>query len=230
MNFKPDVTVVLTSCGRQDLLERTLDSFFATNTYEGIAEILITEDSGLSGVNDSLKSKYADRAITWIDSLGHRGLIECIDDAYSRVRTPYVFHCEDDWRFYHPGYIEASKVILEADRRMLQLWLRADSDTNGHPLEEGIFEVSMGGKRARYRLLSVDFQGHWHGFSFNPGLRRISDYLRVAPFKDVGHECDLSVRYRSEGFRAGLLLREDGGNGFVEHIGWTRHVDVDQYA
>jgi len=39
-----DVTAVITSCGRFDLLEETLDSFFEFNTYP-IKKIIITEDS-----------------------------------------------------------------------------------------------------------------------------------------------------------------------------------------
>lgn len=225
MNLAADVTVVLTSCGRQDLLERTLDSFFAMNTYEGIAEILVTEDSGIDGVNDALKAKYADRPLVWIDDEGRRGQIACIDDAYARVRTPLVFHCEDDWHFYHPGFIEASKAILAHDDRILQVWLRAEDDTNGHPLDEPVFEAPFGGACVRYRYVAIECASVWHGFSFNPGLRRLADYHRIAPFRDVGHETDISIRYCAEGFRAVLLLRDDGGRGFVEHIGGGRHVD-----
>ena len=45
------VTCILTSCGRQDLLEITLSSFFKHNTYN-ITEFYIYEDSGVTGIND----------------------------------------------------------------------------------------------------------------------------------------------------------------------------------
>ena len=51
-----DVTVVLTSCNRQDLLERTLDSFFLHNTYP-IREFIVIED-GDGSKNDHLRSRY----------------------------------------------------------------------------------------------------------------------------------------------------------------------------
>ena len=38
------ITMVLTSCGRNDLLEKTLDSFFKYNTYP-IERYIIIEDS-----------------------------------------------------------------------------------------------------------------------------------------------------------------------------------------
>lgn len=39
-----ELTVVLTSCRRHDLLLKSLESFFATNDYP-ISEIIIIEDS-----------------------------------------------------------------------------------------------------------------------------------------------------------------------------------------
>ena len=39
---KKEVTLVITSCGRFDLLKETLDSFFEYNTYP-IKKIIITE-------------------------------------------------------------------------------------------------------------------------------------------------------------------------------------------
>ena len=42
--MKKEVTLVITSAGRFDLLKETLDSFFEYNTYP-IKKIIITEDS-----------------------------------------------------------------------------------------------------------------------------------------------------------------------------------------
>ena len=39
-----EVSLVITSCGRFDLLKKTLDSFFEKNTYP-IKKIIIIEDS-----------------------------------------------------------------------------------------------------------------------------------------------------------------------------------------
>jgi hypothetical protein len=50
-----DVTLVLTSCGRQDLLERTLDSFFVYNTYP-IREFIVIEDGDGKKMHTSPKN------------------------------------------------------------------------------------------------------------------------------------------------------------------------------
>ena len=52
-----DVSLVITSCGRFDLLEKTLDSFFRYNTYP-IKKVIITEDSTEGKKLEKLVSKY----------------------------------------------------------------------------------------------------------------------------------------------------------------------------
>src|SRR5271170_1236016 len=51
LDITSDVTVVVTSCGRQDLLERTMDSFLKYNRYP-ISKYIIVEDSGDVSMND----------------------------------------------------------------------------------------------------------------------------------------------------------------------------------
>ena len=55
--------MVITSCGRQDLLERTLDSFLRYNTHP-IKEFIIMED-GDGERNAALAYKYRDHPMRW---------------------------------------------------------------------------------------------------------------------------------------------------------------------
>ena len=59
------------------------------------------------------------------------GQVAAIDRAYGGVTSEYIFHCEDDWEFHATGLIEKSKVILENNPSILQVWLRGLADTNG---------------------------------------------------------------------------------------------------
>lgn len=212
-----DTTVVITSCGRQDLLEKMIDSFLEFNTYP-IQEYVITEDSGNVSANDSLKEKYRNLPITWIDSPQRRGQMACIDDAYSRVKTKYIFHCEDDWEFFRPGFIEESKKILELSPAILQVWIRAENDTNNHPLEPMVYQINSGSEPLRFKKLA--YHGNWNGFSLNPGLRRFSDYKLLGCFAPYRKEIFISVAYRIRLFSAVIIC----GEGFVRHIGWERHI------
>jgi hypothetical protein len=102
-----DVTFVLTSCGRMDLLEKTLDSFFKYNTYP-IDRYLIIEDSTNSDVFERCKAlnivQYNNK-LEFIFNHEKLGQLASIDKAYSNVETEYIFHSEDEWEFYQGGFI-----------------------------------------------------------------------------------------------------------------------------
>jgi glycosyltransferase involved in cell wall biosynthesis len=210
LSCKQDVTVVLTSCGRYDLLDRTLESFRTYNTDPGVKEVIVVED-GIGDPSDLCRRHGA----TLIRIGAQAGQIKAIDAAYAQVTTPYIFHLEDDWEFYHPGFIERSRKVLETDPSTVCVWLRAWDDTNGHPL-------SFRSSREEFGVVASGFLGCWHGFSFNPGLRRQSDYKLVGPFADLvrsrDYEAEIGQKYFELGYRA-VVLRE---SGYVRHIGGGR--------
>lgn len=223
MNFtsQSDVTVVLTSCNRPTLLEETLRSFDKFNTYP-LHSFIIVEDSGVKGCNDRLKKKYP--FITWIDNEVNKGQAYSIDLAYSLVRTKYIFHCEEDWQFYRGGFIEDSKKVLERSRHILQVWIRSEKDTNSHPVEKSIQSASG----VKFRYLTTGYLDTWHGFSFNAGLRRLSDYKKIGNYSSVAKQREhggtvealLSKKYFELGYFAAIIK----GNGYVRHIGDNSHI------
>ena len=106
-------TVVLTSCGRFDLLERTLTSLLSRLTGP-LAGIVLIEDSGDPAVHDVVSRFGGIEVIVNDPPLGQ---IKSIDRAYSRVETEWIFHCEDDWEFCRDGFIEESFDILKEFER-----------------------------------------------------------------------------------------------------------------
>lgn len=225
----PNVTVVITSSNRHDLLERTLDSFFAHNTYDGIHRILIWEDSYVYPRFVDESEKYAGRDISVLHTRPRLGQLLGIDVAYKYVETDYIFHCEDDWEFYAPGFIETSFPILESSPSVLQVHLRKPDLL--FPMGTLEYTVDAGGKFALIREGRTE-HGVWHGFSFNPGLRRLADYKALGSYSAQL----LTPRYAGQHFESylGTLYRELGyvtavslfnnGQGFVRHIGDERHV------
>lgn len=89
-----DLTVVLTSCRRPDLLIGTLDSFFSTNDYP-LREFIIIEDSDDESVW-AIPARYPEQPIRVILNGVNIGQHRSIDRAYSEVQTPYILHLEDD--------------------------------------------------------------------------------------------------------------------------------------
>jgi hypothetical protein len=178
------VSVVLTSCGRLDLLEQTIDSFFSINTYP-ITQFILIDDSGkddlLPKLNQLIK-KYK-LPIELIFNQKNLGQIKSIDIAYEKVTSEYIFHCEDDWSFYKSGFIEDSLNILKEDDSVINVWLRAHSDTNGHPINYSIKKMTSSG--FGYYYMETSYLGNWHGFVFNPSLKRVIDCRRFMPFSHL---------------------------------------------
>ncbi|WP_426158679.1 glycosyltransferase family 2 protein [Pseudomonas sp. TSRC2-2] len=213
------ITLVVTSCGRLDLLKTTLDSFDRYNTAP-IREVFITEDAGDEGVAAILPAHWKEHSTIFVNR-PKLGQLASIDLAYGQVTTPYIFHCEDDWEFYRPGFVEDSMTILEARPQILQIWLRSyNHDLRVHSpyIRLGAREIVDG--VACYPLISD--KPEWQGFSLNPGLRRLEDYRLCAPFAGHGGEKALSQRY-SQLNREALILEADA----VMHTGFGLHVQTD---
>lgn len=209
-----EITLIITSCDRPDLLKITFDSIISTNTHP-IKKYIIIEDSGKLGINDFIKNDYPYLPIEIVYNNNRLGQLNSIDKVYSMVNTEYIFHCEEDWEFYKSGYIEYSLRILESDPKILSCWLREDNDTNGMPIDNDykVFDS------IQYRLMSKGFRSVWHGFTLNPTLIRVSDYNLVKPYSQYLEEHFISIKYNDLGYR---VAKCDGG--FVRHIGWGRHV------
>lgn len=210
----PEVTMVITSCGRFSLLRRTLDTFFAFNTYP-ITEVVITEDSR-EALPDWVDLYHPRTRL--LNPRVHAGQVPSIDRAYALVTTPYIFHVEDDWEFYRPGFIEASMAIMEAEPQCITVWLRERTSTNGHPVE---------GDR-----LALDHEG-WHGFAWSPTLKRLRDYRAIGSYGALVaaypgplpedqpwlKERVVDAEYWRRGFYAKITP-----HGYVKHIGYGWRV------
>lgn len=212
-----DVSVMVTSCGRFDLLRRTLESLDRFNTYP-IRAVFITEDSGEEAVRECIPEHWRPHTTVFVNR-PRLGQMASVDLAYSHIETSWVFHCEDDWAFYRPGFIEDSMALLKADPQALQVWLRSAA----HDLAIHSPYVSLGERRVVDGVVSYEVRSskaEWQGFSFNPGLRRMQDYQRHAPYAQHDGEKDLSRLYAADQ-RYALILENDAvlHTGFGEHVG-----------
>jgi len=215
LEIKNKVTFVLTSCKRFDLLEPTLRSFFKYNTYP-IEEYIIIEDSPNIEQLNIVLQKFKDIKFTVLYNNPQIGQLPSIDRAYALVKTDYIFHCEDDWLFYRPGFIEKSFSVLLENEKVINVWLREQNDTNQHPLEPTIYRTK---DEVEYKYLVTGFREVCHGFTLNPGLRRTKDYDLIKPFTKWADEGDLSNEYHSHHFRGAILLQ-----GYVRHLGNHRKI------
>ena len=236
---RPKVTFVMTACGRPDLMEKTLDTFMQFNTYP-IERWIITEDSTDPEVFSQCKTlndKKYNNKLEFVFNEKKLGQARSIDLAYSMVDTDYVFHCEEDWEFYDDEFIEQSLSILEADETVLQAWIRPKSDRILNDIKEEVYQIGGIGVRdvlPKSFMVKGALPGgkdlivrDYMGFSWNPGLKRMSDYrLLKNGYSGVQseHMIDSFYRTHSNGFKV-VSLSESDDQGFVRHIGWGRRAD-----
>ena len=230
------VTMVMTSCNRPDLLSKTLSSFIEKNTFT-LDKFIIIDDSGKIDCNKEVIEKFNDRLeIISIYNKVNIGQIRSIDKAYSYVKTKYVFHCEEDWLFTKPGFIEDSMKVFESmpNEKIFTVWLRPHNCTSLHPIirddkNRGFFEM-----KRDFTYIHKNEIYTWCGFTFNPGLRKTEDLYTVHPYidkckmKKVGNkeypengEYKINQLYASLGFYSVIL---DDPKGYVNHIGWDQHI------
>jgi hypothetical protein len=233
------VCVVLTSCGRLDLLKDTLNSFILNNTYY-IEKFIIIEDSGDKEIGEELiklnEEKYKSM-FTIVLNEKQIGQTASIDKAYDMIKDEcdYIFHCENDWLFYKRGFIEDSIKVLESQPKVLQAWIRPKNDGILNKIEDRVFMLP-GGVAVR-RVLPVNYSidelnedgtprivYNYMGFSFNPGLKRVSDYKLIGNYKSKNEEHLVDAFYRDNGYMVVSLSTNDQ-EGYVRHNGWDNRTE-----
>ncbi len=208
------ITGVFTSCGRFDLLERTLRSF-VSHADLPLEQLIVIDNSTLQQTEQEIERIVANIGvpISLIANPENVGQVTSIDIAYSYVDTEYIFHCEDDWEFFDTGFLALSKQLLEERNNIINVNLRVRFDGEKgsmHPISE-LMTTPSG---LRYHEYMLNYLGAWHGFSWNPGLRRKSDYELIKPYKTYGEESGVGRKYKELGYVAACLEKS-----YCKHIG-----------
>jgi len=222
MSQTKNITVTITSCGRIDLLKRTIASFLETNTYPIYEYVVINDDPPSKHLVDEVFANLdnCNCRIKIIHNPENIGLKRSLDIIFNMVTTEYFFHLEDDWFFEHKNsYIEDSLTILENSPDIHQVWVRHAYDTP-HP----VIGVMLTCNGIEYHELQNNFNGVWNGYSWNPGLRRKSDYMRMFPngVAEFKSEMECSVHSRKFDYRVVQLQ-----NTACYHIGYDRSTRPD---
>ena len=235
--LKSNTTFVLTSCGRNDLLEKTLDSFFKYNTYPIERYIIIEDSADIVVFNECErlnKEKY-DGKLEFLFNYEKLGQSKSIDKAYSMVETEYIFHCEEDWEFYKGGFIEESIKVLKTQPKVIQAWIRPKSDNILNKIQPNIYNLPLDVsirivEPASFIVRGANDDGsdmiikNYMGFSWNPGVKRIKDWKELSNgYSGFEREHLVDQYYRDNGFMV-VSLSKDDTDGYVKHIGWNRRA------
>ena len=208
-----EVTLFITSCGRPDLLKKTLESFLKFNTYP-IKEAVIVEDSGILNSIDFVHELCTLFPCTVIYNEKRLGQMASMELGVKHIKTPYTFHCEDDWIFYEYGFIEESMDILKSNDKISMVFIRSYA--------EYIYRYNMQITQTNHGY-NILHQYNKSLYSFNPGLRKTSIYFEKYPYTDTKEdEGTLQEFYRTKGY---ISVVTKNHNGYVDHSGWGRHVE-----
>jgi len=211
-----DISFVITTCNRLDLLEDTLNSFFDICSYP-FKEYIMSDDSGDDAIYKQLVERWGSK-FKIIQNKPKLGLCRTIDILWNTVQSDYIFHCEDDWRFdTNQHLIEDSLSILKEHVHVHQVQVRHLSD-NPHIPEDHTYST----------LNFVNFKKmpwwreEWSGYSWNPGLRRKGDYQTMFPngLIEFGDEINCSKHSMNFNYLAVVLV-----NTACTHIGYDRHTE-----
>jgi hypothetical protein len=216
--MKTPITFTITSCDRIDLLEKTLNSFMSINNYE-IDEFIMSDDSGNEEISNHLKTKYGDK-FKIISNNPKVGLSKSIDNLFSSAKNEFIFHCEDDWMFdTNLNLINDSLSILNENPDIHQVSVRHNYCNPHKPSGEKQTTSTL----VEYWILNQEFRSTptqvWNGYSWNPGLRRKSDYLKMFPngVSEFGDEYDCANYTKKFDYKSAILV-----NTSCFHLGVER--------
>lgn len=212
------VSLCITSYNRFHFLVQTVNSFLALNSYP-LEKIVIIEDSTNLIMREQILSTWGDKIELIFNDI-RLGQPASIDKAYQTITSKYIFHSEDDYLYEgNTNFIKDSIDILEERSDVHQIWCRHRDDLSNYLgdlnsiLESNTLYTST---NIPYQLLFPRIGGDWCGFSWNPGLRRLSDYQTMFPngLADCVMPGDVSSlaearcdhHAREQGYRAAYLI------------------------
>lgn len=227
-----EVTLFITSCGRPKLLKLTLESFVKFNTYP-IKEVILCEDSGVKGIVDFAKDILPYPVILCYNE-ERVGQMKTINKYINMVKTPYVFHLEDDYEFFEKGFIELSFKILDTDSNISQVLLQDE--------QHDLFKVDIDNDLC-YKVMTNDpndkhpksegsnvcnnGDGALTCFSWRPSLKRQEIALLRIPYEPWDDEYTIQLQINKMGYYS--VVSKFGckktPKGFCKHIGIHHHVN-----
>ena len=223
--YIPLITFTITTCKRFDLFEKTINSFLNCCTdLDRIDEWFCVDDNSSKEDKEKMKEKYPFFTFYWKtkDEKGHPQSMNIIRD---HVKTEYIFHMEDDWKFFYPNnYISNCMDVLLTDNMIGQCLINKNYAETGDDINilGGSLSHTKKGTCFYIHEYTPDTESkkqflkkygagkscaYWPHFSFRPSLLKRSVLLAIGKYNEgISHfEMDYSHRYVSKGFKSVFL-------------------------
>lgn len=231
LNPLPLITFSITTCRRLDLFLKTMNSFIRNCTdHHLISRWICVDDNSSESDRQIMKKTYPFMEFIWKDET-NKGHAKSMQIITTEVKTPYLFHMEDDWLFFdNRRYISDMLEILGDDPFIGQVLINKNyTEIPTHTIVGGHVEYTK--KNLRYyvhehcvsdkerMLFSLKYGpnphcNYWPHYSLRPSLINTKIYNTLA-YRDVTcFENDFAQRYVMAGFKSAFLQ-----GVYSKHIG-----------
>jgi GR25 family glycosyltransferase involved in LPS biosynthesis len=227
------ITITMTSCKRYDLFYKTVSSFIncCLDTHL-IDEWIVIDDNSSSEDRIKMMTDFPFIKYIWktIENKGHPRSMNILKEI---VKTPYVFHIEDDWLFFRKeNYLTNCKFILQQDKRYGQCLLNRcyGERAQCHDITGGCIQKINNENKIRYYehefYTGVELEqfcknnarqcAYWPHYSLRVGMTKTQVWNDVGLYNEKnGHfEMEYAQRYVEKGYKTVYL-----DNIFCLHIG-----------
>jgi len=218
-NEIPLITFTITTCKRYELFEKTINSFLnCCLDIHLIDKWLCVDDNSSEEDREKMRTKYPffEFYFKTVNEKGHPRSMNIIRD---KVTTPYLFHMEDDWKFFaQRKYISLCLEIIQAEKVGQVLINRNFAETEKDiDITGGLLSVTRSGKRYythehyKNKTEEEDFRkkygivknvAYWPHFSFRPSLMKSNILKDLGTFDEEANHFEMkySYTYRDKGY------------------------------
>ena len=226
-------TLVIASCRRPEKLCLMLDSFVrCCMDLDLISRVVVSDDNSETGqivqIIEKVKACFPCVPIVFKHRINERGSAYTWAHGWAEVKTPFLFHAEDDWEYTEPEHhIRYAQRIMRQDEKIAEVAF-SYSAPGSHYLD-GFLDrlgtpVIAGGDH--YILWPVwdGVNSAWPGFTCNPcvvHLARLRQANLDGPNIMPGSEYNFGARYAAAGFRIAFKPKI-----VVRHTGTVRAYEL----
>jgi GR25 family glycosyltransferase involved in LPS biosynthesis len=229
------VTITMTTCKRFDLMQKTINSFLhCCLDLDLIFDWIVIDDNSSEEDKKMMKELYP--FITYYfktpEVKGHALSMNLILEL---VKTPYMFHLEDDWKFiYRDNYLTKCIQVVNINEKFGQCLLnRAYSEDlvvnanliTGYPrydnkikyyIHEHVLGPTMNDIANKYIKNGYSNCVYWPNYSLRPGITKLSVLREIGKFNTSAQhfEMEYAERYSNKKYRTCYLP-----NIYCIHIG-----------
>ena len=232
------ITITMTSCKRYDLFYKTVSSFInCCLDIHLIDEWLAIDDNSSSEDRIKMMTDFPFIKYIWktTENKGHPRSMNIIREF---VKTPYVFHIEDDWLFFRrENYLSICKTIIQQDNSYGQCLLNRSYGERSqcHDIVGGIRKIYNGSDLLYgFRYYEHEFYTgkeleqfgennknkkhcvYWPHYSLRVGMMKTQIWKELGQYNEQNQhfEMEYAYRYTNKGYKTVYL-----DNIFCLHIG-----------